>query len=75
MRKYLKYGLILYSTLVCYVASSQEKVDSVYFLNDADVSYTFNLFEADRYFLQNNFESKVSLKQAEYRLLVCLHCS
>ncbi len=56
MRKYLKYGLILYSTLVCYVALSQEKVDSVYFLNDADVSYTFNLFEADRYFLQNNFD-------------------
>lgn len=56
MSKIIKYGLILYSTLVSYVTLSQEKLDSVFILNDTEVSYTFNLFEADRYFLQNKFD-------------------
>ena len=67
MRNILKYGFILCLSLVSYVTLAQEQIESESILNDAEVNYTFNLFEADRYFLQDNFD----LAENYYQL--CLH--
>ena len=65
--KLFKYCLLFFSALVCYVTSAQEQIEVESILNDSEVSYKFNLFEADRYFLQNNLD----LAENYYQL--CLH--